>query len=75
MFLDITAYLLLFIITSAGVVNISLSDCSHVSSKASFVIYKDLSLSKSASILSIHFELVLVLLVVYATCVSFFVWW
>jgi len=70
----IAAYLLLFVVAGAGAVDISLSDCSYVSSKASFVICKDSSLSDSTSILSVHLELILVLLVVYTTHVLFIFW-
>ena len=75
MFLGVIACSLLFIIASTGTIDISVSDHSYVSSEASFVICKNPSLSDSASILFVCLELVLVLLVVYTTCVSFFVWW
>ena len=73
-FSSITAYPFSFVITGAGTIDISLSDHSYISSKASFVIYKDPSLFDNASILSVCLELILVLLVAYATCVLFFVW-
>jgi len=65
MFLSITACLLLFIVAGTGATNISLSDHSFVSSEASFIIYKDPSLSDSTSMSSVYLELVLVLLIVY----------
>ena len=65
----------LFIIVGIGATDILSSDCSVVSFEALFMICKDLSLFKSASILSIHLELVLVLLVVYTIYVSFIVQW
>ena len=65
--------MLLFVITGAGTTDISSSDHLLVSSEALLIICKDLSLSDNASILFVHLELVLVLLVVYATHVSFFV--
>ena len=65
--------MLLFVITGAGATDISSSDHLLVSSEALLIICKDLSLSDNASILFVHLELVLVLLVVYATHVSFFV--
>ena len=73
MIFSIIAYTLSFIVTSAGTTDISLSDHSYISSEALFVIYKDSSLSDSSSILFIHFELVLVLLIVYTICVLFIV--
>ena len=75
MFLDITACSLLFIVTSASAADISLFNCLYIPSKALFVICKDPSLSNSVSISSIYLELVLVLLIVYATHVSFIVRW
>ena len=73
MLFSIIAYALLLIVTSASATDISLSDCLYISSKALFVICKDPSLSDSASILSVHLELISVLLIVYATHVLFFV--
>ena len=73
MLFSIIAYALSLIVTGASATDISLSDCLYISSKASFVICKDPSLSDSASILSVHLELISVLLVVYATHVLFFV--
>ena len=73
MVFGVIACTLSFIVTSAGATDISLSDHSYVSSKALFIICKDSSLSDSSSILFIHLELVLVLLIVYTTCVSFIV--
>ena len=73
MIFSIIAYTLSFIVTSAGTTDISLSDHLYISSEALFVIYKDSSLSDSSSILFIHFELVLVLLIVYTICVLFIV--
>jgi len=73
MLFSIIAYALSLIVTGASATDISLSDHLYISSKALFVIYKDPSLSDSASILSVHLELILVLLVVYATHVLFFV--
>ena len=72
---SIIACSLLFIVTGAGATDISLSDHLFVSSEASFIIYKNPSLSNSASILSICLELILVLLMVYTTHVLFIVWW
>jgi len=74
MFLSIIACLLLFVIASTGATDISLSDHLYVSSEALFVICKNPSLSDNASILSVHLKLILVLLVVYATYILFFVW-
>ena len=74
MFIGITAYSLLFIVAGTGTIDISLSDYLFISSKASFMIYKDSSLSDNASISSVYLELVLVVLVVYTICVSFTVW-
>ena len=73
MLLGIIACFLLFVVASTGTIDISLSNCLLILPEASFVICKDPSLSNSASILSIYLELILVLLVVYATCVSFIV--
>jgi len=75
MLFGITAYLLLFVITGAGAIDISLSDHLLVSSEALFVIYKNPSLSNSISISFVRLELILDLLVVYATRVLFFVQW
>ena len=74
MFLDIMACLLLFVIASTSATDIFLSDYLYVSSEALFVICKNSSLSDNASISSVHLELILVLLVVYATCILSFVW-
>ena len=67
--------MLLFIVTSASTLDISSSDHLYVFSKASFVIYKNPSLSDNTSILSVYLQLVLVLLMVYAIVVLFFVQW
>ena len=75
MFLDVIACLLLFIVADTDSTDISLSDHSFVSFKASFVICKNPSLSNSISISSVHLDFVLVLLVVYTTHVLFIVWW
>ena len=64
----IIACVLSFIVTGTGATDISLSDHSYVCSKASFIICKDPSFSNSVSILSVCLKLVLVLLIVYATC-------
>jgi len=64
---------LLFVIAGAGAADISSSDCFYVSSETLFVICKDSSLSDNALILSVCLELILVLLAVYTTHVSFFV--
>ena len=74
MFLGITAYLFMFVITGTSATDIASSDCSIVLTKISFVICKDPSHSDSASMLFILLELILVLLVVYATHVLFIVW-
>ena len=68
MFLGMTACLFMFVVTGASATDTALSDCSVVLFKVSFVIYKDPSCSDSVSMLFI-------LLVVYTTCVSFFIWW
>jgi len=73
-FLGITACLFVFVVTGTGATDITLSNCSVVLSEVLFVIYKDPNHSNSASILSILLELILVLLVVYTTCVLFIVW-
>ena len=73
MLFGITACVLLFVITSAGITDISSSDHLLVSFKALFVICKDPSLSDSALILFVCLELILVLLVDYATRVLFFI--
>ena len=72
---SIVACLLSFVVAGAGAADISLSDRSYVSSEALFVIYKDPSLSDSTSILFVHLELILVLLIVYITHVSFIIQW
>ena len=46
MFLGITAYSLLFIIASTGDTDISLSDCSYISSETLFVILVFLTVSQ-----------------------------
>ena len=66
MFLGIIACLLLFIVAGTSVTNISLSN--HL-----FKIYKNPSLSNSASILSVCLKLVLVFFIVYTICVLFIV--
>jgi len=65
----------MFVVTGTDATDIALSDCSVVLSEVLFVICKNPSHSDSASMLSIHLELVLVLLVVYTTCVLFIVQW
>ena len=62
MFLDITACLLVFVVTGTGITDIALSNCSVVLSEVSFVICKDPSHSDSTSMLSVLLELILVLL-------------
>ena len=71
-FFSMVAYVL-FIVAGTGATDILLSDHSLVSSETLFMICKNPSLSDSASILSICLELVLVLLIVYATCVLFII--
>jgi len=66
--------MLSFVAVGAGATDISSSDHLYVSSEALFVICKDPSFSDNVSILSIRLELVLVLLVIYTTCVSFIIW-
>ena len=62
MFLSITAYLFVFVVTGTGATDIALSDCSVVLSEVSFVIRKDSSHSNSVSMSSVLLEFVLVLL-------------
>ena len=71
-FFGITACTLLFVVTGTGALDISLSDCLYVSSKALFIICKNLNFSNSASISSVHLELILILLMVYTTHVLFY---
>ena len=61
----------LFIVASTSATDITLSNHSVVLSKALFVIYKNPSFSDNASILFICLELILVLLIIYATYVLF----
>jgi len=75
MLFGIMACVLSFIVAGAGATDISSSDHPYVSSEALFVICKNPSLSDSALILSIHLELILVLLIVYTICISFIVQW
>ena len=70
----ITAYMLLFIVTSAGAIDISLSDLLFVSLEASFMIFKDPNISNNVSRLFILYELILSFFVDYFIYVSFFVW-
>jgi len=74
MFLGITAYLFTFFVTGTSATDIISSDCSVVSSKVLFVICKDPSHSNSVFMLSVLLGIILVLLVVYTTCVLFIVW-
>ena len=70
----ITAYMLLFIVTSAGAIDISLSDLLFVSLEASFMIFKDPNISNNVYRLFILYELILSFFVDYFIYVSFFVW-
>ena len=72
--LGVTAYTLLFIVAGAISIDISLSIYLFVLLEVLFMICKDPSLLDSAFILSICLELVLVLLMVYTTCILFFIW-
>ena len=71
---SVTVYTFPFVIAGAGAADTSLSDHLYILSEALSVICKDPSLSDNASISFVCFELILVLLVVYTTCVLFFVW-
>ena len=73
MFLGITAYSLVFVIIGTGTSDITVSDCSIVSSEDLFVICKDSICSDSTSMLSILFELILVPFMVYTTHVLFII--
>ena len=53
MFLGMTAYLLVFVVTSTGAIDIASSDHSIVLFKVLFVIYKDPSCSDNTSMLSV----------------------
>ena len=70
----IIAYMLLFIVTGAGVIDISLSNLLFVSLEALFMIFKDPNLFNNISILFILYELILSFFVDYFICISFFVW-
>ena len=58
MFLGITAYLFVFIVTGTSATDITSSDCSIILSEVSFVICKDPSYSNSVSMSSVLLELV-----------------
>ena len=66
--------MLLFIVTGASVIDISLSNLLFVSLEASFMISKDPNLFNNISRLFILYELILSFFVDYFICISFFVW-
>ena len=72
-FFGVAACILLFVIANTGTADIFSSDCSYISSKTLSVICKDPSLFNNASISFVYFELIVVLLMVYAIYVLFFV--